>query len=190
MRPDHGGRVGLGQGEAPGRCPPVPARSPRTSRSLRQLIPRCPPGPVAQSPMILSARATAPASRITASHTIFRAVPVPIGGNACVFLCRGQSRWVMAWLAVLVLPGLASSAAVDETEDTVADCAEAGLEPERPGQRVGGLEVDRDPLVVMDMCPGERSVDERVPDASPARAGQGGGGPNVGLAVRAKARCR
>jgi hypothetical protein len=25
------------------------------------------------------------------------------GGNACVFLCRGQSRWVMAWLAVDLL---------------------------------------------------------------------------------------
>ena len=31
------------------------------------------------------------------------AAAAPNGGNACVFPCRGQSRWVMAWLAVDLL---------------------------------------------------------------------------------------
>ena len=66
----------------------------------------------------------------------------------------------------------------------------AGVEPEGPGQRVSGVEIDRDPLVAVIMCPGERSVDERVPDALPARGGQGGGGADVGLAIGAQPRYR
>ena len=73
--------------------------------------------------------------------------------------------------------GLTGRAAVDETEEAVSSRLEAGVEPEWPGQRVGGVEIDRDPLVAVDICPGERGVDERVPDALPAGSGQGDGGP-------------
>ena len=86
--------------------------------------------------------------------------------------------------------GLTRGAVVDETEDAVSGWVEAGVEPEGPGQRVSGVEIDRDPLVAMGMCPGERGVDECVPDALPARAGQGCGGADVGLAVWAQARYR
>jgi hypothetical protein len=85
---------------------------------------------------------------------------------------------------------MAQRAAVDETQDTVSSRAEAGVEPEWPGQRVRGFEIDRDPLVVMVICPGERGVDERVPDTASARAGQGGGGADVGLAIWAQPRYR
>jgi hypothetical protein len=46
---------------------------------------------------------------------------------------RGNSSWScrIRSAPVLVLPGLASSAAVDETEDAVADGAEAGLPPQQ-----------------------------------------------------------
>jgi hypothetical protein len=86
--------------------------------------------------------------------------------------------------------GLARRPAVDEAEDAVSGRAEAGVQPEWPGQRVSGVEIDRDPLVVMVMGPGERGVDERVPDALAARAGQRGGGADVGLAVGAQPRDR
>jgi hypothetical protein len=82
--------------------------------------------------------------------------------------------------------GLARQPAVDEAEDAVSCRAEAGVQPEWPGQQVCGVEIDRDPVVVMVMGPGERSVDERVPDALAARAGQRGGGADVGLAVGAQ----
>ena len=87
-------------------------------------------------------------------------------------------------------PGWLARPAVDEAEDAVSGRAEAGVQPERPGQRVSGVEIDRDPLVAMVIGPGERGVDERVPDASAARAGQRGGGADVGLAVGAQPRCR
>jgi len=86
--------------------------------------------------------------------------------------------------------GLARRPAVDEAEDAVSGRAEAGVQPEWPGQRVSGVEIDRDSLVVMVMGPGERGVDERVPDALAARAGQRGGGADVGLAVGAQPRDR
>ena len=73
--------------------------------------------------------------------------------------------------------------AVDEAEDAVSGRGEAGVQPEGPGQRVSGVEIDRDPLVVMVMGPGERGVDERVPDALAARGGQRGGGADAGLAA-------
>ena len=73
--------------------------------------------------------------------------------------------------------GLARRPAVDEAENAVSGRAEAGVQPEWPGQRVSGVEIDRDPLVAMVVGPGERGVDERVPDALAARAGQRGGGP-------------
>ena len=79
---------------------------------------------------------------------------------------------------------------VDEAEDAVSRRAEADVQPEWPGQPVSGVEIDRDPLVVVVMGPGERGVDERVPDALAARAGQRGGGPDVGLAVGAQPRDR
>ena len=97
------------------------------------------------------------------------------------FSCRRQ---------ILTHCGLARRAAVDETQDSVSSRAEAGVEPEWPGQRVSGVEIDRDPLVAMGICPGERGVDKRVPDALAARAGQGGGGADVGLAVGAQPRYR
>jgi hypothetical protein len=78
--------------------------------------------------------------------------------------------------------------AVDKPQDAVSGRVESGVEPERPGQRVRGLEVDRDLLVATVMCPGERGVDECVPDASTTRVGQGGGRADVGLAVWAQAR--
>jgi 7-keto-8-aminopelargonate synthetase-like enzyme len=71
--------------------------------------------------------------------------------------------------------GLARRPAVDEAENAVSGRAEAGVQPEWPGQRVSGVEIDRDPLVAMVMGPGERGVDERVPD----------GAHRVALAVRA-----
>jgi hypothetical protein len=58
------------------------------------------------------------------------------------------------------------------------------------GTTVSGVEIDRDPLIAMVICLGERGVDERVSDASPARAGQRGGRADVGLAVWAQARYR
>ena len=85
---------------------------------------------------------------------------------------------------------LARGAAVDEPEDTVSGRVEAVVEPERPGQRVGGVEVDRDRLVAVVIGPGERGVDERMPDAFPACAGQGGGRADAGLAVGAQPRYR
>jgi hypothetical protein len=84
--------------------------------------------------------------------------------------------------------GLARRPAVDEAEDAVFGWAEAGVQPEWPGQRVSGVEIDRDPLVAMVMGPGERGIDERVPDAFPARGGRRGGGADVGLAVGAQPR--
>ena len=59
-----------------------------------------------------------------------------------------------------------------------------------PGQRVSGVEIDRDLLVAMVMGPGERGAGERVPDAFPARGGQRGGGADAGLAVGAQPRHR
>jgi hypothetical protein len=85
---------------------------------------------------------------------------------------------------------LARGAAVDEPEDTVSGRVEAVVEPEGPGQRVGGVGVDRDRLVAVVMGLGESGVDERMPDAFPACAGQGGGGADVGLTVGAQPRYR
>ena len=79
---------------------------------------------------------------------------------------------------------------VDDKDAVRRAMAEAGVEPEWPGQRGSGVEIDRDPLVAMVICPGERGVDERVPDALSACAGQGGGRPDAGLAVGAQARYR
>ncbi len=65
---------------------------------------------------------------------------------------------------------------------------EAVAEPEWAGQGVSGLGIDRDPLVAAGVCPGQRGGDAgRGRRPSPARAGQGGGGADVGLAVRAQA---
>ena len=50
-----------------------------------------PPGPYIPICVLLIAKADQPQPTMQ------------IGGNACVFLCRGQSRWVMAWLAVDLL---------------------------------------------------------------------------------------
>jgi hypothetical protein len=66
--------------------------------------------------------------------------------------------------------------AVDEAEDAVSGGAEAGAQPEWPGQRVSGVEIDRYSLVAMIMGPGERGVDERVPDALAVSRGQGASG--------------
>ena len=86
--------------------------------------------------------------------------------------------------------GLTWRAAVDETHDAVSGRLEACVEPERPGQRVSGVEIDRDPLVAMVIGPGERRVDERVPHTLAVRAGQGSGGADVGLAIGAQPRRR
>ena len=86
--------------------------------------------------------------------------------------------------------GLARRAEVDETQDAASGRAEAGVEPEWPGQRVCCVEIDRDSLVAMGICPAERGVDVPAPDALPARAGQGSGGADAGLAVWAQVRYR
>jgi hypothetical protein len=86
--------------------------------------------------------------------------------------------------------GLGRRPAVDEAQDAVSGRAEAGVQPEGPGQQVGGVEIDRDPLVAVVMGPGERGVDERVPGALAACARQRGGGADVGLAVGAQPRDR
>jgi peptidoglycan/LPS O-acetylase OafA/YrhL len=77
---------------------------------------------------------------------------------------------------------------VDEAQDAVPRGAEARPQPERPGQRVGRGEVDRDPLIPVVVCPVQSGIDESAAHASPADVGQGGGRPDVWLTARAQPR--
>ena len=62
--------------------------------------------------------------------------------------------------------------AIDEAEDAVSSHAETGVKPGiGRDSTLLAVEIDRDPLVAMVMGPGERRVDERVPDSLAARSG-------------------
>lgn len=65
---------------------------------------------------------------------------------------------------------------------------EAESEPEGPGERVGRLEVDGDGVVAGAVGPLVGGVGEGVTDALAAHGWVGGGGSDVGLAVRAEPR--
>ena len=73
--------------------------------------------------------------------------------------------------------GLPRRAAVDETQDAVSSRAEARVEPEWPGQRVSGLEIDRDPLVVAAMCQVSAAATRAWPTPFPRAPGRVAVGP-------------
>ena len=65
-------------------------------------------------------------------------------------------------------------------KDAVAGGLEPGVEPERAGQRVGGVEVDREPLMVLGASPVDGGLDQSASDNTTAGLCQGRGRPDVG----------